>query len=157
MYSMVAENEIAPVGIGAEGKSDTRLDSVEKSLGSHPDEGYKGKIASGRPATGRVGHYLGKFEQQLVEFNLEARGLERVHESERLKKTTWISYLQTSLLWVSMNLAANNITLGMLGPVTYALSFRDSALCAVFGALVGALIAAWMATWGPISGLRTMV
>ena len=154
---MGAENEIAPVGVGAEEKSNTRLDSIEKSFSSHPDQGCDGKITSNRPAAGRVGYYLRKFEQRLVEFNLEARGLERVHESERMKKVSWISYLQASLLWVSMNLAANNMTLGMLGPVTYGLSFRDSALCAVFGALVGALIAAWIATWGPISGIRTMV
>lgn len=74
-----------------------------------------------------------------------------------MSKLTWVSYLQAFLLWVSINLAANNITLGMLGPATYGLSFLDSALCGVFGALVGAIVSSWMATWGPISGIRTMV
>lgn len=105
----------------------------------------------------RVAAYIRRFEQQLVEYNLEARGIERVEECDRMRKLTWISYLQTFLLWVSVNLAANNITLGMLGPVVYGLSFLDSALCAVLGAFVGALAASWMATWGPISGIRTMV
>jgi purine-cytosine permease-like protein len=93
----------------------------------------------------------------LVEYSLEARGIERVQEHERIPKLTWVSYLQVFLLWMSVNLAANNITLGMLGPAVYGLSFLDSALCAVFGALVGATAASWMATWGPISGIRTMV
>jgi hypothetical protein len=105
----------------------------------------------------RLGSLLWRFEQQLVEYNLEARGIERVGEDERMKRLSWVSYLQAFLLWVSINLAANNITLGMLGPAVYGLSFRDSALCGVFGALVGAIVASWMATWGPVSGIRTMV
>ncbi|KAE8375618.1 permease for cytosine/purines, uracil, thiamine, allantoin-domain-containing protein [Aspergillus bertholletiae] len=104
----------------------------------------------------RIAAYVKKFENQLIEYNLEARGIERVQQHERMKRLTWVSYLQVFLLWVSINLAANNITLGMLGPVVYGLSFLDSALCAVLGALVGALVASWMATWGPISGVRTM-
>lgn len=74
-----------------------------------------------------------------------------------MTRLSWISYVQACLLWVSINLAANNITLGMLGPAVFGLSFRDAALCAVFGALVGSLVASWLATWGPLSGLRTMV
>lgn len=105
----------------------------------------------------RLTSYIRKFEQQLVEYNFEARGIERVPENERMTKLTWIAYLQSFLLWVSINLAANNITLGMLGPAIYGLSFRDTALCAVFGALLGSIPAAWMATRGPVSGIRTMV
>ncbi|EAW11486.1 purine-cytosine permease family protein [Aspergillus clavatus NRRL 1] len=119
-------------------------------------DGEPSNRANGPFIPSRLGTHLRKFEQQLVEYNLEARGIERVHEGERKKKLTWVSYLQAFLLWVSINLAANNITLGMLGPVVYQLSFRDSALCAVFGALLGSLASSWMATRGPISGIRTM-
>ncbi|PTU25095.1 hypothetical protein P175DRAFT_0428128 [Aspergillus ochraceoroseus IBT 24754] len=97
-----------------------------------------------------------KFEKQLVDFSLETRGIERVQEHERMTRLSWVSYLQIFLLWVSINLAANNITLGMLGPAVYGLSFLDSSLCAVLGALIGSTPAAWMATWGPASGIRTM-
>ena len=114
--------------------------------------------ANGQPyGTNRINSYIRTFEKQLVEYNLEARGIQRVHEDERMRKLSWISYMQTFLLWVSINLAANNITLGMLGPAVFGLSFRDASLCSVFGALVGSLVAAWIATWGPRSGLRTMV
>jgi hypothetical protein len=109
------------------------------------------------PVGSRLGSLIRSFEQQLVEYNLEARGIERVAAHERMKRNSWISYLQAFLLWVSINLAPNNITLGMLGPAVYGLNFRDSALCAVFGALIGSLASSWMATWGPVSGIRTMV
>lgn len=113
--------------------------------------------AGGTSVPQRLTYYLKKVEDQLVEYSLEARGIERVQEHERIPKLSWISYLQVFLLWMSVNLAANNITLGMLGPAVYGLSFLDSALCAVFGALVGSTASSWMATWGPISGIRTMV
>lgn len=155
---MAANNGHAPIEVGVDEKTTSDVYAKGNELNPRSDGCHDDKNgSSNRPAPGRVSYYLGKFEQRLVEFNLEARGLERVHETERMKKLTWMSYLQASLLWVSINLAANNITLGMLGPATYGLSFRDSALCAVFGALVGALISAWMATWGPVSGIRTMV
>ncbi|GAM38263.1 hypothetical protein TCE0_033f08849 [Talaromyces pinophilus] len=104
----------------------------------------------------RLAGYMKRFEKQLVEYNIEARGIQRVEEQER-HALTWVTYLQVFLLWVSINLAANNITLGMLGPSIYGLSFLDSSLCSVFGAIVGSLAAAWSATWGPISGNRTLV
>lgn len=121
------------------------------------EEGTGPGVATGSHTPSRLARYAKKFEQRLVEYNLEARGIERVRDDERMKKLSWVSYLQAFLLWVSINLAANNITLGMLGPVVYGLSFLDAALCGVFGALVGALVASWMATWGPVSGIRTMV
>ena len=55
------------------------------------------------------------------------------------------------------NLAANNVTLGMLGPAVFELGFLDSCLCAVFGMLVGCLPVAYLAIIGPKSGNRTMI
>jgi Permease for cytosine/purines, uracil, thiamine, allantoin len=96
------------------------------------------------------------FEQTLVKYNLEIRGIQRVEEHEKVQ-ISWLAYLQAFGLWVSVNLAPNNITLGMLGPAVYELSFRDASLCAVFGAVIGSVPVAWIATWGPLSGLRAMV
>ena len=39
----------------------------------------------------------------------------------------------------------------------YSLSFLDSSLCAVFGAVLGSIPVAYIATFGPLSGNRTMV
>jgi hypothetical protein len=87
---------------------------------------------------------------------LEARGIQRVPSDSRYPPSR-LGYLQMSLLWFSINLTANNIALGFLGPLVYDLGFTDSALCAVFGGLLGSAGAAYMSTWGPRSGNRTMV
>lgn len=157
---MAPENEIATVTV-----RNDKADSIQQTDGPVPydhdvkhDSTYPPEQTSQKNRIGtRLGSLIRMFEQQLVEYNFEARGIERVAPDERMKKLSWVSYMQALLLWVSINLAANNVTLGMLGPAVYGLSFQDSALCAVFGCFVGALVASWMATWGPISGIRTMV
>lgn len=126
----------------------------ETSSGNVPEQ--QQQPSSIHAPTSRVASYWKKFEQQLVIYHLEARGIQRVENNERIR-LSWISYIQAFLLWVSINLAANNISLGMLGPAVFELSFLDSSLCAVLGAAVGSLAVAWVATWGPVSGNRTMV
>jgi hypothetical protein len=87
---------------------------------------------------------------------VEKHGFERIPISERHEITS-SKYLQMTLLWFSTNITANNIAVGMLGPLAYDLGFTDSALCAAFGAVLGAAGAAYMSTLGPESGNRTMV
>ena len=99
---------------------------------------------------------LRTFEKILLKYNLEARGIQRVEEHEKQLITSW-TYAQVFVLWVSVNLAINNVTLGMLGPAAYELSFLDASLCAAFGVIVGSLPVAWIATFGPLSGNRTMI
>ena len=100
--------------------------------------------------------YFKSFERTLVRYNLEARGIQRVLPSQR-HTTQHLGIIQISVLWFSINLAANNTTLGMLGPTVFLLPFLDSCLCAVFGMLIGCLPVAYIATFGPRSGNRTMV
>ncbi|KAI9838847.1 MAG: hypothetical protein M1819_004054 [Sarea resinae] len=100
--------------------------------------------------------YWSKFERQLVVYNLEARGIQRVEEDEK-DDIKDLGYMQVIILWFSINLAANNITLGLLAPAVYYLSFLDAAMCAVFGSILGSLPTAYIATWGPTSGNRTMI
>lgn len=97
-----------------------------------------------------------QFEWTLRRYNVESRGIERVLPAHR-HTTEHLGFVQICVLWVSINLTANNTTLGMLGPTVFYLSFRDSCLCAVFGMLVGCLPVAYIATFGPRSGNRTMV
>ncbi|KAI9929651.1 hypothetical protein MW887_001126 [Aspergillus wentii] len=87
---------------------------------------------------------------------LESRGIERVPVEER-HAVTFSDYMQMTLLWFSTNITANNMAVGMLGPLDYSLGFVDAALCATFGALLGAAGVAYMGTFGPISGNRTMI
>ncbi|KAJ4299671.1 Vitamin B6 transporter [Kalmusia sp. IMI 367209] len=97
-----------------------------------------------------------RLERRLAEYRLESRGIQRVEPDERHDLRS-LGYSQIAMLWISINLAANNITLGMLGPAVFELGFLDSCLCAVFGMLVGCLAVAYIATFGPRSGNRTMI
>jgi hypothetical protein len=122
---------------------------------SLPDEGVNNRQHD-RRSISRLDSTVRAFEQTLVRYNLEIKGIQRVEEHEKVQ-ISWLAYLQAFGLWVSVNLAPNNITLGMLGPAVYELSFRDASLCAVFGAVIGSVPVAWIATWGALSGLRAMV
>lgn len=88
--------------------------------------------------------------------NVEKRGIERVLPEER-EKVTASTTLHMLLMWFSMTLATNNIIVGSMGTLVLGLSFKDAALCAVFGNLVGASAVGYMSTWGPLSGNRTLV
>jgi hypothetical protein len=105
---------------------------------------------------GRTQRAWKSFERQLVVYNLEARGIQRVEPDER-QDLRLLGYFQIAIMWFSVNLAANNITLGMLGPAVFYLGFLDSCMLSIFGALVGSLVVAYVATFGPKSGNRTMI
>ncbi|KAF2093742.1 putative nucleoside transporter [Rhizodiscina lignyota] len=92
----------------------------------------------------------------LVSWKLEARGIQRVEAHERHSLQT-LGFTQVGIVWFSMNLAANNITLGMLGPVVFELGFLDATLLAFFGQLVGNLAVGYQAMFGPRSGNRTLI
>ena len=133
-------------------------------VGRLEDDAYKkndreGSIQSPIPSKNlgeKIVIYTKNFERQLVAYNFEARGIQRVepHETHGLTRK---DYMQAFILWISINLAAVNITLGMLGPAVFALSFKDATLCASFGSLLGSIPVAYISTWGPVSGNRTMV
>ncbi|KAJ9502721.1 Vitamin B6 transporter [Exophiala xenobiotica] len=106
--------------------------------------------------TAGLSSWVRSFEHVLLKYNIETRGIQRVEDHEK-QRIGWYAYLQVFVLWTSINLAINNVTLGMLGPAIYELSFADSSICAALGALLGSLPVAWIATWGPLSGIRTMV
>ena len=88
---------------------------------------------------------------------IEERGIQRVLPSDSNPIPAPLTYIQPFLFWFSINLAAVNITLGMLGPLLFSLSFTDSSLCAVFGSILGSSAVAYISTFGPESGVRTMV
>ena len=113
---------------------------------SHGQEARAGEVAS----------FLRAFEERVLDWNVEVRGIRRVEDDEK-HRITWFAYFQIFVLWTSVNLAVNNVTLGMLGPAVYELSFTDASVCATLGALLGSLPVAWIATWGPLSGIRTMI
>jgi len=86
----------------------------------------------------------------------EARGIQRVKRTEQTEKTT-LGFLQIVLMWLSINTASQNVTLGSIGQSAFGLGFVDATLCSVFGAIVGIIPVAYTAGWGPWSGNRTLV
>ncbi|KAI4272084.1 MAG: hypothetical protein LQ337_005544 [Flavoplaca oasis] len=127
------------------------LDKDESDGPSDLDAHNRDDIPRSRFAT-----YVRDFERTLLKYNIEARGVRRVlpHECHPI---TWRSYLQAFFLWLSVNLAAQNVTLGMLASTIFGLSFRDASLCAFFGSLIGATAVSYIATFGPVSGNRTLI
>lgn len=79
--------------------------------------------------TKKVEHVLG----------IEARGIHRVQSSEQSKKTT-LGFMQIVVMWISINTAAQNITLASIGQGVFGLGFVDATLCSVLGAMVSALL-----------------
>ncbi|KAI4090968.1 MAG: hypothetical protein LQ339_008215 [Xanthoria mediterranea] len=87
---------------------------------------------------------------------LEARGIKRVLPEER-HAASGSAYAQMAMLWFSANISANNLAVGLLGPLLFGLGFIDSAMCAFGGILVGSAATAYMSIWGAPSGNRTMI
>lgn len=113
--------------------------------------------SSSSSSSSTTGNIFTRLNDRIISLKyLEKRGIERVPVEER-HAVTAADYMQMTLLWFSTNITANNMAVGMLGPLVFSLGFVDSALCAVFGAVLGAAGAAYMGTFGPESGNRTMV
>ena len=87
---------------------------------------------------------------------LEARGIARVPPDERHESSV-LGYAQMAMLWFSTNITANNLAVGLLGPLVFGLGFVDSVMMATFGSFLGAASTAYMSIWGAQSGNRTMV
>lgn len=139
------------------------LGDEEKGIQSTPDvQSSSSDIApvdpvSQSPSASKSGNIFSRLNDRLTELKFfETRGIERVPLQER-HDVKASDYLQMCLLWFSTNITANNMALGMMGPLTFSLGFVDSALCATFGALLGAAGVGYMGTFGPASGNRTMV
>lgn len=90
-------------------------------------------------------------------FGIEARGIERVPESLRQRKTSTADYIQMCLIWFSANLTANNLLIGLLGPTLFEVGYTDGMVLGTFGAILGAIPIGYISTFGPLSGNRTLV
>lgn len=88
---------------------------------------------------------------------LEVRGIERVSEDQRHPVVTIGSYVQMFIIWFAINCTANNMTLGILGPILFGLGFTDSIVCCLFGTLFGSICTGYISGFGPVSGLRTLI
>ena len=110
-------------------------------------------VVSPMPVPGRLARWNTRIEGLA---GLEARGIARVPPEER-HQGSFLGYAQMAMLWFSANVTANNLAVGLLGPLVFDLGFVDCVMMATFGALLGSAGTAYMSIWGPQSGNRTMV
>jgi hypothetical protein len=87
---------------------------------------------------------------------LEARGITRALPEER-KVPSRLAYVQMSILWFSANVTANQLVVGLLGPLLFGPGFLDSPLIVTFACSVGWLGPAYKGIWVVQSGNRTKV
>ncbi|OLN83301.1 Purine-cytosine permease fcyB 2 [Colletotrichum chlorophyti] len=74
-----------------------------------------------------------------------------------LEARTNTKYFNAFTIWCSINTNILAITFGMLGPVSFGLSLRDSALVILFFNLLSTLAPAFLSTLGPKTGMRQMI
>ncbi|CAK7221831.1 Vitamin B6 transporter [Sporothrix curviconia] len=131
---------------------------AEKQLPSDPEsvrdvEQGTVEIETVTPQAGLLGRVL-RLEKKL---GFEARGIERVPEALRDRQATFADYAQMSVIWFSSNITANNIMVGLLGPLLFGVGLVDAMVLGALGAMLGALGTAYLGTFGPMAGCRTMV
>lgn len=92
-----------------------------------------------------------------IAMGFEVRGIDRVPEIIRERQTALADYAQMTVIWFSANITANNILLGILGPLLFEVGLVDGMILGTFGAIFGAMCTGYTSTFGPLSGCRTMV
>jgi hypothetical protein len=101
---------------------------------------------------------LQRFAYRLEEFaGMEARGIERVLETDRKATTTWDDYVQMWSIWFSANLTLNNLIPGLLGTTLFGLSMKEAMIIGPFGTFLGSACSGYTSSFGPMSGNRTLV
>ncbi|GJC94755.1 NCS1 nucleoside transporter [Colletotrichum higginsianum] len=103
-------------------------------------------------------HQPGRHGKSLVRRVLMAGRVEEGGiEPIPLEARTNTKYFNAFTIWCSINTNILAITFGMLGPVSFGLGLRDSALVILFFNLLSTLAPAFLSTWGPKTGMRQMI
>ncbi|PNP46164.1 hypothetical protein TGAM01_v200247 [Trichoderma gamsii] len=84
---------------------------------------------------------------------IEERGILPVPVEER----TSTRFFNIFTVWFSINANILGITFGMLGPLSYNLSLRDSSLVILFFCMLSTVPPAFLAILGPKTGMRQMI
>ncbi|KAK5993075.1 Purine-cytosine permease fcyB [Cladobotryum mycophilum] len=93
------------------------------------------------------------FHKVLRAGRVEERGIHPVPLEER----TSTRFFNIFTVWFSINFNILGITFGMLGPLTYNLGLRDSALTILFFCLLSTIPPAYLSVLGPRTGMRQMI
>ncbi|KIX07147.1 uncharacterized protein Z518_05124 [Rhinocladiella mackenziei CBS 650.93] len=115
---------------------------------------YEDRNLTAIPASNRLQRFANRLDALA---GVESRGIERVPGELRERKMGLVDYFGVGVMWFSINCTANQMTLGILGPVAYGLGFVDSVLLCMFGTILGSVCSGYIAGFGPLSGNRTLV
>lgn len=92
-------------------------------------------------------------ESVLRKGRVEAKGIHPVPVEERTSTRYWNIFT----IWFSMNTNILGVLFGLLGPMLFGLSLRDSSLVILFFCLLSTCAPAYLATLGPKTGMRQMI
>ncbi|TDZ28873.1 Purine-cytosine permease fcyB [Colletotrichum spinosum] len=118
---------------------------------AHDKQATESSGAQQAPATGRKAK--GLLRTVLMAGRVEEGGIEPIPIEARTTR----KYINTFTIWCSINTNILAITFGMLGPVSFGLGLRDSALVILFFNLLSTLAPAFLSTLGPKTGMRQMI
>ncbi|KAJ4218603.1 hypothetical protein FSOLCH5_006616 [Fusarium solani] len=93
------------------------------------------------------------FHKALRMGRVEEKGIQPIPVEER----TVTRFYNIFTVWCSINSNILGITFGMLGPLAYGLSLRDSSLVILFFCMFSTIGPAYLATLGPKTGMRQMI
>ncbi|KAF4462304.1 Purine-cytosine permease FCY2 [Fusarium albosuccineum] len=93
------------------------------------------------------------FHKALRMGRVEEKGIQPIPIEER----TVTRFYNIFTCWCSINSNILGITFGMLGPLVYGLSLRDSSLVILFFCMFSTVAPAYLATLGPKTGMRQMI
>ncbi|KAH6989532.1 permease for cytosine/purines, uracil, thiamine, allantoin-domain-containing protein [Ilyonectria sp. MPI-CAGE-AT-0026] len=93
------------------------------------------------------------FHKALRMGRVEEKGIQPIAVEDR----QMTRFYNIFTVWFSINANILGITFGMLGPLAYGLSLRDSALVILFFGLFSTIAPAYLATLGPKTGMRQMI
>ncbi|KAG5979135.1 hypothetical protein E4U55_005537 [Claviceps digitariae] len=98
-------------------------------------------------------HFHPLLQKFLRGSRIEENGIRPLSVEERKEQR----FFNIFTIWFSVNSNVLAITFGMLGPLAYNLSLRDSALVILFFNLLASCAPGLLATFGPKTGMRQMI
>ncbi|KAK9434390.1 permease for cytosine/purines, uracil, thiamine, allantoin-domain-containing protein [Lipomyces doorenjongii] len=97
--------------------------------------------------------YFANFQRLALKYRMEARGIERVPEDERIDKTVY----SPAYFWWAVNMVLSPVAIGALGISIFGMTFWDSTLTIIFFTIFGTIPVAFYSLFGPEFGLRQMI
>ncbi|KAJ3767560.1 cytosine-purine permease [Lentinula raphanica] len=117
--------------------------------------GFDDSSVSGDPSSGRKGKLGGwkGLSSKALRWGIETHGIAPTTEEERSDTRMW----QMFTVWFSAILNLTGMSTGALGPIFFALDFRESIVVLVIADIICCFVPAYFVVFGPKLGTRTMV